>query len=209
MPIYNLSDLAFTSPYFTSMDCVLHNQKGIYCSSELTSGLRAYKAMAEHGVKSGKALKQKLGEDWFKKNIEERNKEYAADFAKRILLETKREIPVINPGPLTVPSWGQPEYLAFWEELIRTRASEVRFNNDWEFSNGCTFEYVAANKLDIPTLDGSGKEITFRSALERIEAAISKFEGFDTKGLQVNLERLKKHPIELRQLDPAFKRVES
>jgi hypothetical protein len=91
---------------FTAMDCVLHNHKGIYCSSELTSGLSAYNAMSEHGVRSSKALKQKLGEDWFKANIEERNKAAAADFAKRIFLEKKGQIPVINPGPLTVPSWG-------------------------------------------------------------------------------------------------------
>jgi hypothetical protein len=165
--------------------------------------------MSEHGVRSSKALKQKLGEDWFKANIEERNKAAAADFAKRIFLEKKGQIPVINPGPLTVPSWGQPEYLAFWEELIRTRATEVRFNKNWEFSSACTFEFVAATNLDISTLDVDGKEITFRNALGRIEAAISKFKDFDTRNLQVNLERLQKHSIDLRQLDPAFKRVES
>ena len=116
---------------------------------------------------------------------------------------------MINPAPFKVPGWDQPEYLGFWEELIRTRVKAVRFNKNWEFSSGCTFEFVVAMKAEIPTLDAEGSEISFKTAVTSIEAAISKFNGFDTKKLQVNLERLTKHRIDVRELGSAAKKVPS
>jgi len=77
-----------------------------------------------------------------------------------------------------VPGWDQPEYLAFWEELIRTRVKAVRFNKNWEFSSGCTFEFVVAMKSDIPTLDAEGNEINFKTAVTSIEVCDFDIRGF-------------------------------
>jgi len=100
---------------------------------------------------------------------------------------------------------GQKEYLAFWEELIRTRIKAVRFNKNWECSSGCTFEFVAASLTEIPTFDAEGREINYKTALQGIEAAITRFQGFDTKKLQENLERLKKIRIKLAELGSTMK----
>jgi hypothetical protein len=165
--------------------------------------------MRNQKVRSAQELKARLGEDWYQTNIVDVNMKGALEFARSVRLEQADGTPVINPAPLKVPGWDQPEYLAFWEELIRTRVKVVRFNKNWEFSSGCTFEFVVAMKSDIPTLDSEGNEIHFKTAVTSIEYAISKFEGFDTKKLQINLERLTKHSIDVRELGSEVRKVPS
>jgi len=172
------------------MNCVLTPEAAIYCSSELTSGLRQYKEMQKHGVKSAVDLKRKRGEDWVQKNIVDVNIQEADLFAASVRHAQSDGTQVINPAPLKVPDWGQPEYLAFWEELIRSRVKEVRFNKNWQFSNGCTFEFVVATDAKVRTLDADGNLLGPRTAVEQMEAAIERFRDLDTKKLKEHLKQV-------------------
>src|ERR1700746_2083113 len=120
MGLYSLSELRFTSPYFSAMDCVLNEDKAIYCSSELTSGLRLYNELRKHNLTSDEELKKQRGDNWNRKNIWELNVQSANSFAPSVRRAHKETV-VITPAPLKVHDWGQPEYLAFWDELIHTR----------------------------------------------------------------------------------------
>ena len=170
--------------------------KAIYCSSELTSGRRWYDALRQHGAKSNSALKEKLGEaDYqlcYQRNMDA-NKGWAERFAAIVRHGQNDGTDVINPGPLSVPGWGQDEYNALWEQLIRTRVREVRFNRNWQFSNGCTFEFAVAFDAGIPRLDSQGEELDPYAAVALVGKAVAGFEkeGFDVEKLQRNLERLK------------------
>src|SRR5438128_1105980 len=124
----NVSKPKCTAPYFSAFECILNGKEAIYCSSELTSGRRAYDEMRSRGLKSMSELKEKLGDAWYKENIFGKNIKLANSFADSVRANQTDLTPVITPAPLFVPGWGQPEYLAFWEELILTRVKEVRFN---------------------------------------------------------------------------------
>src|SRR5215471_5271442 len=189
MSLNNLRDPKF-APYFAAMDCVLNEGKAVYCSSELTSGLRAFNEMRKHEVKSSAELKEKLGKGWFQKNIFDLNAKSTNEFAASVRLGQTGQTPVITPAPLYVHDWGQPDYNGFWKELIHTRINSVRFNGNWQFSNGCTFEFVEAQEARIRTLDVNGKLLTPRAAAELIEEAIKQFDDLDTSALQQNLDRL-------------------
>jgi hypothetical protein len=172
------------------MDCVLNEKKAVYCSSELTSGLRAFNEMRSHGVKSSAELKEELGREWFQKNIFDPNADSTNEFAAAIRRAQKGQTLVITPAPLFIQGWEQPDYNGFWEELIHTRVESVRFNKNWQFSNGCTFEFLAAQEAKIHTLDVNGKIITPNAAAKLIDEAIKRFADFDTSTLQDNLHRL-------------------
>ncbi len=189
MSLENFSGAKF-APYFTAMDCVLNGERGVYCSSELTSGLRAFEEMRKHEVKSSGELKDKLGRDWFQKNVFDPNAKATNEFAASIRRGQPGQTPVITPAPLFVQGWGQPDYNGFWKELIHTRVKSVRFNRNWQFSNGCTFEFVEAQEARIPTRDVNGKALTTRAAAEFIEEAIKRFADLDTSTLEENLARL-------------------
>jgi hypothetical protein len=175
---------------FTAMECLLNGENAIYCSSELTSGLRAFKEMRKQGVKTSAELKDKLGSEWFPK-IFGPNIELANKFAESVRRAEDGKMLVITPAPLKVEDWGQPEYNGFWTELLHSKRIEsVRFNEDWQYSNGCTTEFVEARAAEVHTLDVKQEIITQDAAIELIAAAIKKFSDLDTSLLQQNLDRL-------------------
>lgn len=136
------------------MECVLNGENAIYCSSELTSGLRAFNEMRNQRVKTSMELKDKLGSEWFSK-IFGPNIELANTFAESVRRVEDGKMLVITPAPLKVQDWGQPEYNGFWTELLHSKRIEsVRFNDDWQYSNGCTTEFVEAQAAEVHTLDG-------------------------------------------------------
>jgi hypothetical protein len=199
MIFYSLSDSTFTRLYreevemaFSGLDCVLNYEKAIYASAELTSGRRLYDALRKFHVKGSTDLKQLKGKEWYTANIWDSNVKSAQDFAACVREKLGGKTLVITPAPFSAPGWTQPEYLAFWEQLLRTRISSSWFKSDWQYSNGCTFEFAVSVDAGLPTFDHKGNSLSLRQGTQLIEAAIRDLNssGFDTTKLQENLSRL-------------------
>jgi hypothetical protein len=200
MTFYNPSDSTFPRHYkeevaivFSAIDCVLNRELAIYCSSELTSGLRLFEELSKHKLKTAAELKKLMGQAWFDASIFGANAEAANEFARFVRSSVRDNTMVITPAPFTAPGWSQPEYLGFWETLIRTRIKSVWFNREWQFSNGCTFEFAVAHDAELPTFDHNGEPLDRTGGIAVIASAIQRLEaeGFDTAKLQENLERLR------------------
>jgi hypothetical protein len=178
---------------FSALDCVLNGRKGIYASSELTTGRHAYQLAREHGVGSIRELREALGEDPHRSMVLGRNMEEAGAFARRLQERLGGDAPVITPAPFLAPGWSQAEYLHFWAELIRTRAREVHFNDAWQYSNGCTLELAVAYEAEIPTFDASGEPLPLERGIEMVADAMEELAagGFDVTRLRQHLDRLR------------------
>jgi len=200
MTFYSPSDSKFTRHYqeevemvFSGIDCVLNGELAVYCSSELTTGLRLYESLREHGLKTASELKKKMGQAWFDAHIFQANVRSAKKFAESVRANLNNGALIITPAPFTAPGWSQPEYLAFWETLIRTRIEAVWFNQNWEFSNGCTFELVVALDAEVRTFDHLGNPLKRQQAIQSIEKTIDRLsaQNFDTSKLRENLGHLR------------------
>jgi hypothetical protein len=176
---------------FSGMDCVLNGERAIYCSSELTSGLRTYEALRNHKVKSVVELKQLMGKEWYAENIWDPNVKASNEFALSVRRASDQKEIVITPAPFTAPGWNQPEYLSFWETLLRTRIKSTWFNRNWQYSNGCTFEFAVTIHEGLSTYDHRGEVLELKTGIELILAAIKELEkdGFDVTKLRENLEK--------------------
>jgi len=181
---------------FSGIDCVLNDEKAIYCSSELTSGARLYDALRKNEVKTAAELKRKLGKAWWSKNIFDANVKLGKEFAQCVRDSLNDKTMVITPGPFFARDWSQPEYLFFWETLLRTRIGSAWFASNWQFSNGCTFEFAVSCDAKIPTFDYDGKPLELDKGVQLIELAIERLEkdGFDISKLAQNYERLRLMP---------------
>jgi hypothetical protein len=113
---------------FSGFDCVLNGEPAIYCSSELTTGLRLYKALREHHLETAFEFRKTMGQPWFEANIFRANVHSAREFAETVRAQLDDNTMIITPAPFEAPKWNQPEYLGFWETLIRTRIKSVWFN---------------------------------------------------------------------------------
>lgn len=190
---------------FSALDCVLNRERAIYCSSELTTGDRLYKALRKHGLKTSAELRKQLGEQWYKTNIWDLNVAAAVKFAQDVRRKPPGKTMVITPAPFAAPGWSQPEYLSFWETLLRTRIQSAWFNSNWQYSNGCVFEFAVAHDAGLPTFDDAGQALDLSRGIELINRAIEELEedGFDTSKLRENRNRLRDLPQSAHQAFPA------
>ena len=174
----------------SALDCALNGRKAAYGSSELTSGRRFYSLAREHGVSTTGELRKALGEEGFQRLLWRPNVEAANAFART--LEERLGRLVVTPAPFEAPGWDQPEYLAFWENLIRTRIDAAYFNRGWAFSNGCSFEFAVAADAGVPTFDHDGQPLDPPAAAAEVRSAIAELEGagFEPSGLRENLARI-------------------
>lgn len=168
----------------SALDAILNGEKAIYASSELTTG-RRLQAL----------LKAKLGEDAFRRQVWDPNVAEANAFARELHHRLEGEL-VITPAPFVSPGWTQPEYLAFWETVIRTRCKAVYFSEDWEYSSGCAFELAVAADAGLPTFRADGQELSLEEGRARIAAAVAELEaeGLDVAPLKDVLARLAATP---------------
>lgn len=178
----------------SAFDCMLPDDAGIYCSSDITTGKRFYyEVLKKYDVRSEVELREKLGEDEFKRvqtELIQANVARGSEFAEK--LRARGLINVVTPGPYFAKGFDQQHYLYLWEWFIIKKIYEVRFNVDWEYSNGCTLEYAIAARKGIPRLDHEGNAIQLSQAIEKTEAAVNELRdaGFEVKKLEHNLRLL-------------------
>ncbi|HEV7746652.1 MAG TPA: hypothetical protein VGO56_16775 [Pyrinomonadaceae bacterium] len=178
----------------SAFDCVLPDDAGIYCSSDITTGKKFYyDVLGKNGVRSEVELKEKLGDEEFKKvqtELIQFNVARGVEFSEK--LRERGLNNVVTPGPYFARGFDQQHYLYLWEWFIIKKIYEVRFNYDWEYSNGCTLEYAIAAKKGIPRLDHEGSNIDLKSAIERVKVALAELrnEEFLVTKLENNLTLL-------------------
>jgi hypothetical protein len=179
----------------SAFDCVLPDDAGIYCSSDITTGRRFYyEVLKQHECRSDEDLRAKLGEDEFKQvhtALIQANVARGVEFAEK--LRERGLVNVVTPGPFFAKGFDQQHYLYLWEWFIIKKVYEVRFNYEWEYSNGCTLEYAIAARKGIPRLDHEGSFLDLEEAIERVEIAVKKLrkERFVIKKLEHTLRLLK------------------
>jgi hypothetical protein len=179
----------------SAFDCVLPDDAGIYCSSDITTGKKFYyEVLKPHDVRSEDELKEKLGPDEFKRvqtDLIQFNVNRGVEFAEK--LRERGLINVVTPGPYFAKGFDQQHYLYLWEWFIIKKIYEVRFNLDWQYSNGCTLEYAIAARKGIPRLDHEGNRLELAPAIETVEEAIDqlKADAFMISKLENNLGLMK------------------
>lgn len=179
----------------SAFDCVLPDDAGIYCSSDITTGKRFYyDVLAKYGVASEAELKRKLGEEEFKRvqtELIQTNVLRGVEFAEK--LRERGLVNVVTPGPYFARGFTQQHYLYLWEWFIVKKVYEVRFNYDWQYSNGCTLEYAIALRKGIPCLDHEGSPLEHEHATHKVEGAVNELQrqGFIVEKLKDNLALLK------------------
>ena len=178
----------------SAFDCILPDDAGIYCSSDITTGKRFYELLKMYEVTSQDELRTKLGTEEFKKvHSELIQANVARGVESTEKLRERGLVNVVSPGPFFARGFTQQHYLYLWEWFIVKKIYEVRFNYQWEYSNGCTLEYAIAARKNIPRLDHEGSEITVADAIQKVEAAVKELKAkeFIIEKLQHNLALIK------------------
>ncbi|MFB3918393.1 MAG: hypothetical protein ACE14M_16815 [Terriglobales bacterium] len=98
------------------------------------------------------------------------HKELVSAVARRL---APREI-LIDPTVLPVfPDWSQSDYHAIWTTVIQRWVKRVVFAQDWQYSIGCTQEFLTARQSGLAVLDADERRIEIAKAIELISSAVT------------------------------------
>jgi hypothetical protein len=136
------------------LDSVLELKSCAYVAGPLDSGKDYYERLA-----AGQLSPQVRLEN------EGRLSKFVAGLRRRL------EYPVIDPGPLRVPTWDGRDHGIFFLQVVHRYARECWFLNGWEYSTGATAEFVFCSSTNMPCLSESGEPLTARQGLELIRTA--------------------------------------
>lgn len=87
---------------------------------------------------------------------------------------------IINPTQWTYEGYESNDYLAFWVMVISRYCSKIFFVDDWEYSSGCAYEFLVAQKCmhrtdgkpPITCYDERGNALTLKDGIRLIKSAI-------------------------------------
>jgi hypothetical protein len=162
MNLLRLSHEREVSGMLGILGAVLAPSSSIYVSSPITTGPRLIRW---HEAKSRSDAQNSFEQEVLRPNLAK------AKEAVAIIRETA-QVPVIDPTALPEQEeWTQDDYRFLWGRVIELFALEVVFLEGWEFSSGCTYEYLVATNVGLPTRSYDRTPIALPDALTRIRRA--------------------------------------
>ena len=172
---------------------VLNQNSVLYCSAPVTSGKR-YIDWLERIKKNFVDIDRadKTYHDSHFEEVIEPNRKHAHHFISRLREETEQI--VIDPTALPpIPEWKQQDWRSFWKQVIERYVATVFLIDDWQYSNGCVYEFWVAQKNGIPTLNQDRQILNLATGIDMIGETIVKVKqkGVNTIFVEEVLKNLK------------------
>ena len=181
-----------------------------YASAPITSGRSLCEFRRQHaGMEEKEILRQVIASNY------QRGWEFVE------VLKHRLDCPILYPADLVTAHqhWEQDHFQALWLGIIAERCTELHMDEGWEFSIGCTEEFVHVMQLrlglphhdrlafhntkenetsertrmrSIRVFDRDGRDLALTDGLRLIEAAVGwmRREGFKSERLENSLRLL-------------------
>lgn len=151
-----------------ALDTVIHQQHtAVYVSTPITTGraLLEWRAGPGRGAVPESPSHRRFVAEMIRANTAS---------VGPLVNYAERELggPVIDPTRLgNVSGWSQPDYHEFWTKVVERYARLVVFADGWQFSVGCSLEYLAASRAQIRCLDSTLEELPRDRAIQLMRDA--------------------------------------
>lgn len=147
-------------------------RSALYCSAPVSSGQRYLQWLrdGDHGIRDVDHAMDSFGAEHTGLVVQP-NIQHAKEVVER--MRATYAIPVIDPSAVaSIKSWRQADWLEFWERVVARFAIAVVFVDGWQFSFGCTHEFLFARRQGLPTFDERGAPLVPAIGILLIEQAI-------------------------------------
>lgn len=147
----------------------------VYISTPINTGERYIKWYSN----KGKLLEdnmQEFNEQRYKLVVEP-NIKYANESIKEIRKNIKKI--VIDPTILEndILQWSQDEFYEFWGKVIKELISEIILLDGWEYSIGCSYEYLSAIENNVRIYSQDLKQMRVSDAVLKLKKSIKLYTG--------------------------------
>ncbi|GBF82700.1 hypothetical protein AsFPU1_4134 [Aphanothece sacrum FPU1] len=151
---------------------VLDTDEVFYCSSPVTSGKRYIDWLESIGKKFVDI--DSADENYrilHHQEVITPNRQHAQVIIQNLRHKTGKI--VVDPTALPhIPGWTQQDWRFFWQQVIEYYITTAFFINDWQYSNGCVYEFWVAQKKGIPTFSETQQPLNLKTGVNLINKAI-------------------------------------
>jgi hypothetical protein len=152
---------------------VVGNNAATYLSVPITSGKRYSVLNNRHNGKLDLSLPDHR--DQHRREVIEPNI-VLARLVSTQLRKTSSAVVIDPTGLEDVPGWTQNDYLFFWACVIKKFARKVVFIDGWQYSKGCSYEFLVAHTNRIKTYNDQIKPVTLNKGIRLIKQAMDELE---------------------------------
>jgi len=170
---------------------VIDGRTAVYLSAPITSGKRLsdWQAQRNENLDTSHLAYR----DEHRREVIEPNRAHAQSLAQ----ELRRVWPkvLIDPTAVTdLPGWTQDDYRHLWARVIERYVDTIVFTDGWQYSNGCGYEFLTAQRSGARTLAEDQRPLTPEEGEQLIRAAISELraQAFSSLFLEQVVEELAK-----------------
>lgn len=155
---------------------VLGTDEVFYCSSPVTSGKRYIDWLESIGKKFADIdSADETYRTLHHQEVIKPNRQHAQVIIQNLRNKTGRI--VIDPTAIPhIPGWTQQDWRFFWQQVIECYITTAFFINDWQYSNGCVYEFWVAQKKGIPIFSETQQPLHLRTGINLINEAISRLQ---------------------------------
>lgn len=147
---------------------ILNGRGALYVSAPVTTGKRY--ATWRSRVAPSLADTDPAYRRMHRESVVIPNREDVRSFVQE--LRRTRSAVVIDPTSFgDVPGWKQNDYRYLWGRTIEQFVHTVIFVEGWEYSDGCSYEFLVARRSGARTLKQDGSELALAEGIELIGAA--------------------------------------
>jgi hypothetical protein len=149
------------------LDSIIEGRSAYYISTPMTTGKGSVEPCA---AAVDTFVPESLPEH--RGNTTYRNHAYVSELVHRF----RRSLasPVINPMAITdLPGWTQSDYRVLSAHIIERYAHTVIFVNDWQYSLGCSYEFLVARQTGAKTVTRNMAEISVAEGIRLIRGAVN------------------------------------
>ncbi len=184
---------------------VVVGRSAVYVSAPITSGKRLARWVGSRNVEFDPSHPDNHAD--FEREVLEPNCEHAQE----IISNLRKKFPntVIDPTALKdIDGWTQNDYRYLWAKVIEEYATTVVFIDGWQYSNGCSYEFLVSYqsaKDHCPlVLNEDLKPLTLEQGLILIRAASTELKeaGLSTEFLERVAEQLANIALEEICVEP-------
>ncbi len=168
------------------LDSIFYKRKAVYLSIPITTGKYFsdwhIRGRTNQKIRYIKAIRDKVFPNKYTNLLNKEN---------NIINKFRR--PVINPELLNdVPGWKQEDYHTLWAHIIKKYVDIVIFADGWQYSNGCTYEFLISHKNNVSTIDEKQNTLSLNKGIKLVDSAIEKMEsyGISTEFIKNNKKEL-------------------
>jgi hypothetical protein len=165
--------------YVFMFSTVIPNRDAVYVSTPITSGLRFVSWFDSNGGN----IKRQFGRESIE--YEREHKKHViipnVEEGKKIVDRTRKNSNsfVIDPTQLEHTGWSQEEYRYLWGRVVELYVREIIMVNGWEYSSGCSYEFLTAVGNNIPVLNENNEPISIKQGFDCLGTAINWYNKHD------------------------------